>query len=493
MKAGDYRCRCLNRFTGLVVFAALLLAMPGAGQAESDAALSDEAVKLPEPFHAGDCETKGPKEDRTLPPIANPCALIRTGPPMELGPHLLGLGKLKPGFKLPTGAVWQPALYLLGGVRSALNVVSADNDEDLGEIAIRADIAFNLQLTATERVVLGFAPLNDNENFTNYQFEPDTGSGYNGEFNSDIEQFWFEGDFGELFPDFQKRDNDKRVENNHEYGFSIGRQPLFFQDGMLIADTMDAIGIVRNNLQLFERSPSTRLTFLFAWNDVNRADNRDDADASLFGVFGEADTQRSIIEFDAVYVRSDSGGDGINLGYGSTQRLGFWSTTFRLNASHALDEESAAVADGVLLFFELSRAPLGTHNVVYFNGFAAIGDYTSASRGETTGGALGRTGILFAAPGLGRFSAPLSSASSEAFGAAIGYQWFFDQEKSNLMAELGLRNDRSGVDDVYELGLGLRYQHTISQRWLFQTNLFIVDGNERGSDVGLRTEFNLAF
>ncbi len=84
MKAGNCGNRFLNRSTGLLVLTALLLAMPGAGQAKSDAALSDEAVKLPEPFQAGDCETKGPKEDRTLPPIANPCALIRTGPPMEL-------------------------------------------------------------------------------------------------------------------------------------------------------------------------------------------------------------------------------------------------------------------------------------------------------------------------------------------------------------------------------------------------------------------------
>jgi len=459
----------------------------------SAVALSDEAVKLPDPYQPGDCETKGAKEDTSLPPIANPCALVRTGPPMELGPDLLGLGKLHPGIELPTGAVWQPALYMLGGVRTALNLVNQDEGEDLAEIAIRADIAFNLQLTATERVVLGFRPLNDGGDFTNYQFEPELGSGYNGVWNSRVEQFWFEGDFGELFPNLQRRKDDGRLEKNLDYGFSIGRQPLNFQDGMLIVDTMDSIGIVRNNLQIFDRSPSTRLTFLFAWNSINRGDNLEDRDAHLLGFFGETDTERSTIEFDAVYVNSDQGGDGINLAYGSTQRYGFWNTTFRLNASFALDDESAAVADGLLLFFQLSRSPLGTHNIIYFNGFAAIDNYTSAARDETTGGPLGRTGILFASPGLGRFSAPLSNQASEATGGALGYQWFFNHDHSNVIAELALRHDRAGPDSRLEGGLGLRYQQTLSNRWLFQTNLFVVDGDDRGTDVGLRTEFNFAF
>ena len=478
---------------GRIICAALLLIMTGSSLAASESSLSDEAVKLPEPFQAGDCESKGPKADKTLPPIANPCALTRTGSPMELGPDLLGLGKINSGIELPTGAVWQPALFLLGGVRSALNIVESDDRADLGEIAIRADVAFNLQLSATERIVLGFRPFNEGGEFTNYQFEPDAGDGYNSEFNNDVEQFWFEGDFGELFPNFQRRNDDARLESNYEYGFSIGRQPLNFQDGLLLNDTMDAIGIVRNNLQLFERSPSTRLTFLYALNDVNRGDNRDDDDARLFGIFGETDTRRSTIEFDIAYVNSSAGGDSINLGYGSTQRFGFWNSTFRLNASQALDDESAAAGDGILLFFELSRAPLGSHNVVYINGFVAIDDFTSASRGETTGGPLGRTGILYASPGLGRFSAPLSNRSSEASGAAIGYQWFFKHEQSNLIAELGVRNDRTGPDDNFEGGLGLRYQHTIGRRWLFQTDLFAVDGDNRGSEFGLRTEINFAF
>ncbi len=455
--------------------------------------MSDEVVRLPEPFQPGDCDKQQSSSGaHSSTPIANPCSLIRTGPPLELGPDLLGLGKLHPGFELPTGAVWQPALYMLGGIRTGLSVIESEDGADLTEITVRADVAFNLQLTATERLVIGFTPLHDEGRFTNYQFQPDAGGGFQDEFNADIQQLWFEGDFGELFPKLQRRNDDERLENNLDYGFSIGRQPLSFQDGMLLNDTIDAIGIVRNNLQLFDSSPSTRLTFLFGWNDVNRNDNLQDNDANLFGLFGETDTRRSTIEFDLVYIDSETGGDGLYAGYGSTQRFGFWNTTFRVNGSLALDQQSDLVDDGVLLFAEISRAPLGTHNVIYFNGFAAIGDYTSASRGETVGGPLGRTGILFAAPGLGRFIAPLSNAGQQAVGGAVGYQWFFDEERQNLIVELGVRQDFEG-ENAFAGGLGVRFQQSLGRRWLFQTDMFLTDGDARGTDVGMRTEFNFAF
>lgn len=454
-------------------------------------------MRLPEPFKPGDCDK--PANDGELDqkghsetPIANPCSLIRTGPPIEFGPDLLGLGKLHPGFELPTGAIWQPALYLLGGVRTGFNLIETDGGEDLAEIAVRADIAFNLQLTATERIVIGFTPLNDEGVFTNLQFDPSEGDGFNDEFNADIQQLWFEGDFGELFPGLQRRNDDGRLENNFDYGFAIGRQPLSFQDGLLINDTLDAVGIVRNNLQLFGASPSTRLTFLYAWNEVNRNNNQEDNDAQLFGLFTETDTRRSTIEFDLVYINSEEGGDGLFAGYGSTQRFGFWNSTFRINASLALDDESETVSDGVLLFAELSRAPLGTHNVIYINAFAAIDDYASASRGETTGGPLGRVGILFAAPGLGRFISPLSNSGNESVGGVVGHQWFFEDERSNLIAELGVRQNFNGKNSI-EGGLGVRFQRSFGRRWLFQSDAFLTDGDERGTDIGFRTEFNFAF
>ena len=81
-----------------------------AGQLE----LSTEKTKISEKNSITDCEKSKVKpwsfeKDK---PIESPCKLIRTAPPIELGPKLLGLGKIEKGIKLPTGAIWQPSLYL---------------------------------------------------------------------------------------------------------------------------------------------------------------------------------------------------------------------------------------------------------------------------------------------------------------------------------------------------------------------------------------------
>ena len=44
----------------------------------------------------------------------------RPRPILELGEPFLGTGTLAQGIKLPTGAVWQPALMAFGTIRSAL-------------------------------------------------------------------------------------------------------------------------------------------------------------------------------------------------------------------------------------------------------------------------------------------------------------------------------------------------------------------------------------
>ncbi len=43
----------------------------------------------------------------------------RPKPILELGPRFLGTGTLDPGFEVPGGAVWQPALLIYGTYRTA--------------------------------------------------------------------------------------------------------------------------------------------------------------------------------------------------------------------------------------------------------------------------------------------------------------------------------------------------------------------------------------
>ena len=44
----------------------------------------------------------------------------RTAPIIEIGPDFLGTGNLPKGWVLPTGAVWQPALWVFGSSRDVI-------------------------------------------------------------------------------------------------------------------------------------------------------------------------------------------------------------------------------------------------------------------------------------------------------------------------------------------------------------------------------------
>ena len=84
----------------------------------------------------------------------------RPGLLVEIGEQFLKFGPLSRGIRLPTGAVWRPALWVFGTYRSSVR--SFDNSvSENGEWAHRLDIFANLRLTGTERVLIGFRPADE--------------------------------------------------------------------------------------------------------------------------------------------------------------------------------------------------------------------------------------------------------------------------------------------------------------------------------------------
>ena len=167
--------------------------------------------------------------------------------------------------------------------------------------------------------------------------------------------------------------------------------------------------------------------------------------AQLFGLFTSTDLPISTVDVDVVLVDADSRtGSLLAGGIGAVQRIGLINTAIRVNGSYAFDDDTAQASDGALIFGEVSWTPEDTHNIAYVNGFVGIDEFSSAARGPTAGGPLGRTGILFAARGLGRFGAPLGNGADDSLGAAIGYQMFFDDKRRQLVLELGGRKDTGG-------------------------------------------------
>lgn len=448
------------------IIVTFVLALPAAGRAaggERTSRISDEAVPLinPDDF---------PKRPRLL---------------LELGPPLLGTGPLGEGFELPGGAVWQPALSVFGTFRTA--VQGFDNGvRTNGEWANRLDLYANLQLSGTERILLGLRPLDqiDNRtgrlNFTEYNFSGDP-IGWQDHFNGNLRTLFFEGDFGEIFPNLDPEDS-----GILDFGFSVGRQPLFYQEGMLLNDTVDAVGIIRNTL-LPPGGSDLQIAMVYAWDNIHQGNNVINSAAQFVGLFTQGDFRPSTVNFDFVGVfNASNSADGVFWGLSSVQRIGHVNTSFRFLGSQALGQNSPAVDSGYLLFTELSLTPPWTHNLLYMNAFWGIDNFTSVAREPGTGGPLGRVGILFAAVGLGRYGAALSNQAQDAAGAAIGYQIFSADTRTQLILEFGGRNSTSGPDQG-ALAFGARFQHALGQHVVLQLDAF--GAAQKKADAGWGTRF----
>ncbi len=387
----------------------------------------------------------------------------RPRPIFEWPARFLGNGNLLKGFKIPTGAVWQPYFVVFGTYRTAVQHFDPAPQAARSEWANNFNLFANLYLTFTERILIGFQPFQQDGEFSGYNFKPEDGTdGWRDRTNFNIRTLFFEGDFGELFPFLDPDDK-----WHWDLGFSVGRQLISFQEGLLINDNIDAVGLTTVNLKP-PTTINTRVTLLYSWNDIHRTgftgNNFEDENASLFGLLTETDWRKSTVAIDVVYVNSNTfGGDGLYFGIDAVQRLGFYSTSFRVTGSVPIGDETEFNRDGLIAFAEISRTPFGTHNHLYLNAYYGYKNFRSAARAPAAGGPLGRTGILFAAVGLGRYGAPLSNFADESFGGALGYQMFFAHNRKQLILEGG---GRYATDNFGQraLAAGARYQMAVGQR-----------------------------
>jgi hypothetical protein len=499
--------RLLRRGAGLALIAALSVNWPLAAAAAPQhgaSRLSDEPI-----------------------PLAIDSMPARPAPLLEAGPPFLGTGPIGPGVRAPGGAVLQPSFQLFGSYRSGVSLADTEPQRTT-RWANRLDLFGNLYFSQTERLVFGLRPLDETDSpggrsFTGYtSVSPDPSgiSGSNDHFNLDsdsITHLFFEGDFGEVFTGID--DNDRRA---MDYGFSFGRQPITFQDGLLIDDSIDALGVTRNNLKPF-RSVSYRITGLVAWDQINRntvstanlTRNAEARSARLLGLFNEFDWRFSTVSVDLIYVDGgvfrgeDAAGAAASvetaaawyLGVGFVQRFGAVNTAFRMLASipenrQAIPSNALGIGDpatrGSLVFAETSWTPHGSHDLMYANAFVAIDDYRMAALDPNVPGPLARAGILFAGSALGDGGAILSTASNAA-GIAIGRQWFFSDTRRQLVLEAATRYSTNDclatiptcVPDT--IAIGARFQQAFGRRGVFLVDAFIARDKQPGDDLALET------
>ena len=434
---------------------------------------------------------------------------------IEWGENFLGEGNLQQGFELPTGAVWAPALWVFGTLRSAVQTIDTGSNDRISDWANRFDLFANLQLTATEKLVVGIRPFDKNRpgQFSGYRFEGNAGGegeGWLDFTNGNIRTLFAEGDFGSLFPNL-----DKQGTTWLDFGFTVGRQPLIFQDGILLNDTQDSIGLVRNNVRLPGVS-NLRASLLYSWDSVNRGATgisgagEDEKDLDQFGLFTSWDTEFKTINADFIYtLDSDDDalvedGDGVYAGVSIAERIGRYSLTWRANGSYAVEEESNLVTNGALLSTELSWTPHGSDDTIWINPFVSIGNFTQAGRENIDGGGpLAALGILFASPNIGAFGSELDNKANDNAGAAIGYQAFWNDHWTNLGLEIAGFKD-IGLEDEFQqgfewqVGVGFQAQQKVTQQSLVQLEGFYARQEAEVGDVdpnayGGRLEFLYQF
>lgn len=464
---------------------ALALALTAGAAQAADADMAEEKVvgtPAADPYRLS---------DKPVPMITEEALGGRTAPILEIGDPFLSTGRLSEPLVLPTGAVWNPSLWVYGTLRSAVSVQDDQASDTRAELSTRLDLIANLQLSGTERVVLGLTPLHDGTRYSTYTFAPDRDEGWDSPPGIGVSTLFLEAELAELFPNLDPTDSLPL-----DIGVAVGRQFIDLQDGMLVNDTIDSVGLVKNNIMLPDVT-NLRVTGLFGWGQIHRNDNRRDEDAHLWAVSTAWDTFDSTFEADAAYVEAPedrtSQGDSIHLGFGAIQRMGAFNTTFRALYSNSLETDSGGADDGVLLFAETSMEPPGPGAILYANGFAALGDYTSAARAPGTGGALGRVGLAFASPQLGSVKPALSNRTSDVVGGAVGYQMFLDGPFTQLTFEAAGRLDTAG-EDTSGAAVSARFQQRLTKRVLWQVDGYVA-GYEDARDIGAgaRSEIRVQF
>ncbi len=470
------RSGLLNKFCQMVFAGALVLATTAPTFAEGLYPLGD-TEGIPR-FSDEHIQLRPPSDTGTRPPLI-----------VEKGDLFLGVGNLDEGFTTPWGAVWQPQLWVFGTMRSSLQMFDNGSASTVSEWRNRFDLYANLQLTGTEKILIGIRPLDRNApgRFSGVSLNDSRGGGGSQNLNMDIRTLFFEGDFGSLFPGL-----DSGGYTWLDYGFSVGRQLLQFQEGILINDEVDALGLVRNNIRL-PGVANLRSSFVWGWNELGRSNAKVNDSAHMFGFFNSADMHTSSVNLDLVYVEdSEKDGDAFYGGVSTIQRIGHYNTAFRVNGSLAEGDDNAKVGSGVLVSSEVSWTPKSSDDIVYINTFVASGNFTQVGREPVVGGPLGALGILFASPSLGNFGSELSSASEDVVGFAVGYEAFWMNHRRSLTLELAGRKATSpGRFD--DMAVGFEYRHRLAQRiqWQFDAHYSL---QERRTDgFGLRSEIAYQF
>jgi hypothetical protein len=423
-------------------------------------------------------------------------------PLLELWRPIYTEGPFEPGINvIGERNLLFPALAVFGDVKSAVEYSDLGANE-VGALAIEANINVDLKLTGTERIHGFFKPLKRGGSTTSYEFFGDDTDQGDTAFNLNPEALFFEGDLGQISSGLLDRDT------GFDMPISFGLMPLVFQNGIWVEEafTGAAFSIPSLNSPTFDIS-NMDVTVFAGFDDVenpgilNNDGGRNTEDLDVYGITTFIEAQEGYFELGFGHVNGS--GDFDDQSFSSltgafSRRYGGWlSNSVRAFYTFGQDRDNNVdqTADGLAILVENSFITSKPSTYVpYFNVFAGF-DKPQPLSDQT--GLLKNTGLTFENVGITTFP-KLDDSANDTFGGAIGFQYLFnlDQqivvEASTVQTIGGFKaNGRNAKDDQY--GLGLRYQLPIAPAWILRADGMVGFLDNDDDLAGARLEIRRKF
>lgn len=391
-------------------------------------------------------------------------------PLLELGRRLYHSGPFR---RLPNllgdHNVIIPQLLVYGDLRigSAYNAAATE----IGTVAGRLNLDVDLKLTATERIHALFRPLDDDGEFTRFDFLGDS-TGFKDSFDPEPNALFFEGDLGAILGGLSGRDAP------FDMPVAAGLMPLLFHNGVWVEDafTGGAFTLPSRNSRLLDWS-NFDITFFAGFDRVSNPALPDAEDAGrLFGVNTFIEAYQGYAEVGYAFLSgdADAGRDLHSVALSFTRRYGtFISNSIRYIGAFAQDSDpELAEGGGHLVLWESSLITSRPYTVVpYLNLFFSVDHPVSAARNVEAGGILKTTGINFETDGLTGFPT-LDPTAENAAGGALGINLLGSRLNRQLVLEAAATFpwDAEPEHPGAQFGFGLRAQHALTNALLVRVD-----------------------
>ena len=417
-------------------------------------------------------------------------------PPLEIGRQQYTSGQYNDeGSVLGELNLLQFGLSIYGDWRTAV-AYNNNNGKDIAQIATRLNLDIDLKLTGTERIHAFFTPLQNDAQFTRFEFGGSDGDEkFTDEYDYNPQTLFFEGDLGSLYAGFSGK------ESSFDLPFTVGLFPLFLQNGIWANDAIlgGAVSVPAKNSAVLGLS-NFDITFFAAFDNVDNAGiiGADNHNANIYGATTFVDAFDGYVEAGyGLIQRTDDDADG--------QLTHFMTAAYSRRYYHTLSNSTRVFAnfgdgeedEGVAVISENSLiSGLPSTLLPYANFFVGFGNPQPLVDGNGAG-ILKNVGINFETDALTGFP-KLNDTGSNAFGGAIGLQYLFNLDQQLLFEIATVQpfgDPIPGIGAVEaQYAMGVRYQIPINRAWLFRADATyqIIEGAEE-DNFGIRSELRRKF